>query len=200
MESSAIVVVHQELDEQKRIGDTLAELGRPIEFASDFHGLVRILRSTRVGLVVSGRIKVPREKPKVVEGIQRNSLRIPVLVLVNHPSDIKHPRFTELLLGLQNYLLWPEATDDLPVAAQSLLWTASMADGVSEQPGEPGWIPALRGAAEVRERQDLIAALRANNGNITKAAAMLGISRGGLQYRMRKHGVQPAKKGGRRRR
>lgn len=197
MENSAIVVVHPELDEQKRIGEALSELGRPIEFAADFNGLAQILRSTRVGLVVSARIKVPREKPKIVEGIQRQSLRIPVLVLVNDPSDVKHPRITELLLGLQHYLLWPEDGDELPVAARSLLWTASLIDGVSEQPGEPGWIPALRESGELRERQELIAALRATNGNITRAAEILGISRGGLQYRLRKHGVQPAKKGGR---
>jgi hypothetical protein len=84
-----------------------------------------------------------------------------VLVLVNDPSDVKHPRITELLLGLQHYLLYPEAAEDLPAAAQSLLWTASLADGVSEQPGEPGWIPALRESREVQERQELIGALRA---------------------------------------
>jgi hypothetical protein len=72
MESSGIVVVHPELDEQRRIGEAPSELGRPIEFAADFEGLARILRSTRVGLVVSARIKVPREKPKIVEGIQRS--------------------------------------------------------------------------------------------------------------------------------
>jgi transcriptional regulator of acetoin/glycerol metabolism len=41
-----------------------------------------------------------------------------------------------------------------------------------------------------RSGSGLIAALRATNGNISRAADLLGISRGGLQYRLKKHGVQ----------
>jgi transcriptional regulator of acetoin/glycerol metabolism len=117
-------------------------------------------------------------------------VRIPVIVLVDEPGQGKCPKATRLLMGLQHYLAWPDEIDDLLPVARGLLRTSRLLEEAATQPGDPDWIPNLREVGAAQERRDLIAALRATNGNISRAADLLGISRGGLQYRLKKHGVQ----------
>lgn len=200
MESSTIVVVHPELDEQRKISEALEPLKHPIQRAADLRAVVAVYRSTRIGLVVTPDIRIPFEKQHVVEGIQRESLRIPVIVLVDEPVQGKCPKATRLLMGLQHYLAWPEEAEDLVPVARGLLRTSRLLEEASTEPGDPDWIPTLREVGAAQERRDVIAAMRATNGNISRAADLLGISRGGLQYRLRKHGVQPSGEGPRGRR
>ena len=200
MESSTIVVVHSELDEQRKIAEALEPLNHPLKCAPDLRAVVAIYKSGPIGLVVTPDIRIPFERQHVVEGIQRESLRIPVIVLVDEPGQGKCPKATRLLMGLQHYLAWPDAIGDLLPVARGLLRTARLLEEAATQPGDPDWIPNLREVGAAQERRDLIAAMRATHGNISRAADLLGISRGGLQYRLRKHGVQPSGEGARGRR
>jgi len=43
---------------------------------------------------------------------------------------------------------------------------------------------------EQREKEKIIEALSKTNGNITKAASLLGLSRQNLQYRIKKYGLR----------
>src|SRR5262249_60719465 len=58
----------------------------------------------------------------------------------------------------------------------------------SAEPRAPG-SPALADALGSVERAHLVEALRQTAGNVTRAAARLGISRDTLRYRMTKHGL-----------
>ena len=187
---STIVVVHSELDEQRKIAEALEPLNHPLKCALDLRAVIAVYKSSRIGLVVTPDIRVPFEKQYVVDGIQRESLRIPVIVLVDEPGQGKCPKATRLLMGLQHYLAWPDEIDDLLPVARGLLRTSRLLEEAATQPGDPEWIPNLREVGAAQERRDLIAALRATNGNISRAADLLGISRGGLQYRLKKHGIQ----------
>ncbi len=190
MQQSAIVVVHPELDEQHRIAEILRPLNHPLKCARDLRAVIEIYRGDRIGLVVTPDIRIPLEKPYVVEGIQRESVRIPVIVLVDQAAQGKCPKAMRLLMGQQHYLVWPHEADDLLPVARGLLRTSTLLAEASAQPGDADWIPNLREVGAAQERRDLIAALRATSGNISRAADLLGISRGGLQYRLKKHGVQ----------
>lgn len=187
---STIVVVHPDLDEQQRIAETLGPLKHPLRCARDLRAVIEIHQAERIALVVTPDIRVPFEKPYVVEGIQRESVRIPVIVLVDEPTQGKCPKATRLLMGHQHYLVWPDEIDDLRPVARGLLRTSRLLEEAATQPGDPDWIPNLREVGAAQERRDLIAAMRATNGNISRAADLLGISRGGLQYRLKKYGVQ----------
>ena len=51
------------------------------------------------------------------------------------------------------------------------------------------WLATVRRAAKLREREAAKAALRKHDGNIAAAARELGISRGGLQGRIERWGL-----------
>jgi DNA-binding NtrC family response regulator/tetratricopeptide (TPR) repeat protein len=63
--------------------------------------------------------------------------------------------------------------------------------GATNAPAEPASpeSPALADALDSVERAHLVEALRQTGGNVTRAAARLGISRDTLRYRMMKHGL-----------
>ena len=190
MQRSTIVVVHPELDEQQRIAEVLRPLNHPLKCARDLRAVIEIYRTDPIGLVVTPDIRIPFEKQYVVEGIQRESLGTPVIVLVDEPAQGKCPKATRLLMGQQHYLAWPDEMADLLSVARGLLRTRRLLEEAATEPGDADWIPNLREAGAAMERRDLVNAMRAMHGNISRAAALLGISRGGLQYRLKKHGVQ----------
>jgi transcriptional regulator with AAA-type ATPase domain/tetratricopeptide (TPR) repeat protein len=80
------------------------------------------------------------------------------------------PVVTAELLGLPAAAVTPAATE------------------AGREPGPPG-APALADALGSVERTHLADALRQTAGNVTRAAARLGISRDTLRYRMAKHGL-----------
>jgi DNA-binding NtrC family response regulator len=186
---SPLLVVHPELDEQQRIVEALAPLGHPIECAADLRSATEYQERVGTALVVVPDPGVPIVEPWLVERIQRESTRVPIIVLIDEPAQVKCPVAVRLLLGLQHYLVWPEEADHLPVVAHGLLRTADLLTRVRAEPGQPGWIPELREAGHAQQRRDLLSALRVTHGNITQAAEMLGLSRGGLQYRLKKFGI-----------
>ncbi len=77
--------------------------------------------------------------------------------------------------------------DDLP---PSVLGRAATAD----TPRESG--PSLRDPVDATERAALVAALEAVDGNQSKAARALGITRRAMIYRMERHGLKPRPMGG----
>jgi len=177
MESSTIVVVHSELDEQRKIAGALEPLNHPLKCAPDLRAVIAVYRSGRIGLVVTPDIRIPFEKQYVVEGIQRESLRIPVIVLVDEPGQGKCPKATRLLMGLQHYLAWPDEIDDLLPVARGLLRTSRLLEEAATQPGDADWIPNLREVGAAQERRDLIAAMRATNGNIPRGRPARDLAR-----------------------
>lgn len=193
---STIVVVHAELEKQREIAGALEPLAHPLRCAGDLRAAMEVYRSSRVGLVVGPDLRAPFQSASVADGIRRESLRVPVIVLVDEPGPGVCPRAARLLMGLQHYLAWPDEIDDLVPVARGLLRTSRVLEEAATQPGDPDWIANLREVGAARERRDLIAAMRATDGNIARAAELLGISRGGMQYRLKKHGVQCSERGG----
>jgi transcriptional regulator with PAS, ATPase and Fis domain len=88
------------------------------------------------------------------------------------------------------------ATPSAPAPAHD--WAST---GGSSPPANAGHTPALPEAgwwhedAEQRERQRIVAALEATNGNQTKAAELLGISRRTLLHRLDQYGLPRPRKG-----
>ena len=90
------------------------------------------------------------------------------------------------------------AMERVALLAEASVVTADVL-GLSDQgpsPGAPGVpeAPASRTLAAVvdgAERAHVQEALEASGGNITRAAARLGISRNTIRYRMEKHGLRP---------
>ena len=189
MQPSPILVVHPELDEQERIVEALTPLGHPFERANDLERGTEIQERVGAALVVTPDPGLPVEQPWLVERIQRESQRVPIIVLIDEPAQTKCPEAMRLLLGLQHYLVWPEEIDHLPVVAGGLLRTAGLFARARVEPGQPDWIPELREAGHAQQRRDILSALRVTSGNISQAADLLGISRGGLQYRLKKFGL-----------
>lgn len=189
MQQSPFLVVHPELDEQERIVEALAPLGRTVERAINLERATEFQERFGAALVVTPDPGVPVEQPWLVERIQRESARVPVIVLIDEPAQTKCPAATRLLLGLQHYLVWPDEADQLLLVARGLLRTAELQARVGAKPGQPDWIPELREAGHVQQRRDILAALRVTHGNISQAANVLGLSRGGLQYRLKKFGI-----------
>ena len=64
--------------------------------------------------------------------------------------------------------------------ARGLLRTSRLLEEAATQPGDPDWIPNLREVGAAQERRDLIAVLRATNGNISRAADVLHTSQPGI--------------------
>ncbi|NNF37448.1 MAG: hypothetical protein HKN71_02185 [Gemmatimonadetes bacterium] len=182
-------MVHSELDEQHRIVEALSPLGHPIECALDLERGTTFQERVGAALVIIQDPGVPISEPWLVERIQRESTRVPIVVLIDERAQVKCPAATRLLLGLQQYVVWPEEADHLAVVAHGLLRTAGLLNRVGAEPGQPGWIPQLREAGHAQQRRDILSALRVTHGNITQAADLLGISRGGLQYRLKKFGL-----------
>jgi DNA-binding NtrC family response regulator len=54
----------------------------------------------------------------------------------------------------------------------------------------------LRGRRDRQQRDELVQALRETGGNLSQAAELLGISRGALRHRARKHGLLPSGRSG----
>ena len=189
MQPSPILVVHPELDEQERIVEVLTPLGHPFERAGDLERGTEFQERVGAALVVTPDPGLPVEQPWLVERIQRESQRVPIIVLIDEPAQTKCPEAMRLLLGLQHYLVWPEEIDHLPVVASGLLRTAGLFARASVEPGQPDWIPELREAGHAQQRRDILSAMRVTSGNISQAADLLGISRGGLQYRLKKFGL-----------
>ena len=189
MTRATVLVVHPELDQQARIVDLLRPIGYPIETAVDLRTAIATYQQTTIGAVVTPDIRVPFDKPATVEGIQKASVKLPVVVLIRERSQEKCPKATQLLMGLQHYLIWPEEADELPFHVRGLLRTSELLQYGSEDPGAPDWVPSLREAGEAQQRREVLNAMRVTNGNVTRAADLLGLSRGGLQYRLRKYGV-----------
>src|SRR6185436_20771767 len=65
---------------------------------------------------------------------------------------------------------------------------------VDDIPETPSRSPVDETVAAV-ERDQLLAALASEGGNVTRAAKRLGLTRNTLRYRLRKHGVAPVEAG-----
>ena len=63
--------------------------------------------------------------------------------------------------------------------------------GAVSEPRQATSRPALEGLMRDVERAHLVEALEASAGNITRAAARLGVPRNTLRYRLDKHGLVP---------
>jgi len=94
----------------------------------------------------------------------------------------------ELVNVMERVALLSEAST---VTAEQLGLPGAPVSGAANAPAEPASLesPALADALGSVERAHLVDALRQTGGNVTRAAARLGISRDTLRYRMTKHGL-----------
>jgi two-component system, NtrC family, response regulator AtoC len=110
------------------------------------------------------------------------------------------PRAMELLVGFH----WPGNIRELEnVIERAVLLARSLQLGVEDLPGElthgkPGRAPRsglsplkdrIKSATRRIEREAILETLEATSGNVTQAARMLGLSRRGLQLKMRELGI-----------
>jgi DNA-binding NtrC family response regulator len=186
-DKSTIVVVHPDVEEQRKIASALEPVHHPLVFARKTPDVLSVCDRQEVGVVIAPDVHSSADRAHVVERVQRESLRIPTVVLRERSSNPLEISPTRLLTGPVHYVIWPEEAADLAPVVRGLLRASSLLSPGAVPPGSENWIPALRNEGVERERRDLITALRACEGNLSRAAVLLGISRGGLQYRLRKH-------------
>ena len=82
-------------------------------------------------------------------------------------------------------------TPTVTAAALGLMVRDPVPSSPRTEGGPPDAQPLLVEAAESVERDQLLEVLREAGGNVSRAAARLGISRNTLRYRIEKHGLRP---------
>lgn len=180
-----LLVIHPELDQQRALVDVLRPLGREIITSVDLRTAATANANHRVGVVIARDIRVPMERQDVVEGIRHETLRIPVVVLVDELMREKCEKASKLLAGENDFLVWPEDGHLLPGIVRTYL---RLVESV-ELDEANGFVDELRRTGFAAQKREVVRALHLTDGNISQAAQILGLSRGGMQHRMRKFGI-----------
>jgi DNA-binding NtrC family response regulator len=81
--------------------------------------------------------------------------------------------------------------DDFGIGAAAGEASMAGSPAPTDSPPSPGIKGAARAAAAAAERRMIRAAMDSTGGNVTRAAARLGLSRRGLQLKLKELGLRP---------
>ena len=172
---------------------------------------VRLLAATNHDL--EGEVRAGRFRPDLFFRLNVVALRLPPLrerpedlpvlaehLLDHHAREIKKGRkrlAPAALAGLRSYA-WPGNVRELSNVLERAVLLSPGPEITPEDLALPLGAPRegaaeeglLRRASAQAEREAIVLALEATGGNVTRAAERLGLSRYGLQLKMRKYGLQ----------
>ncbi len=154
--------------------------------------------------------------PALAEALARFRVSLPRLVdrvedlpelceqlIAEHARRLSRP-VIELDSGALSELrrhTWPRNVRELDEVVEQLvafsprgrIGASQVADVIAELRED---VADLRGQRDRQQRDELVEALRRTGGNLSQAAELLGISRGALRHRARKHGLLPGRRTG----
>lgn len=184
LQERCLLVVHPDADRQSEIAQSIRSLGRRVLTAPDISSAFVASAENRIGVVVVagdcdeyGAAEIGRLRRGTVG-------RIPIVVIVEKGSfgtSEDSSACTE-----SDELVWPRDRELLPGTVRTYLRIVERSAASSEP---ESFVDELRRTGGEARKREVFDALQETSGNISKAADLLGLSRGGLQHRMRKFGI-----------